>query len=81
MTKLTAMSRVITIIKDINTAKWLNLDEAIAYIGYGSQSKFKEWRETNRLKYHKEKGKTSPILYRRTDLDALVESWRVKAAV
>jgi excisionase family DNA binding protein len=67
------MKKEISVIIDISTKKWLNLNEAIAYLGYGSKGLFQEWRETGRLPYYKP-GKN--ILYKRTDLDRFVESHR-----
>ena len=63
---------------DLNNKKWLNLSEAIIYLGYGSKDTFLKWREgikdprgkIKQLKYYKN-GKN--IIYRRTDLDAFLE--------
>lgn len=56
---------------DLSTKKWLNLQEAISYLGFGSKGLFQEWRETGKLPYYKP-GKI--ILYKRSDLDKLMES-------
>jgi excisionase family DNA binding protein len=58
---------------DLSTKKWLNLSEAIAYLGFGSKSTFQQWREKGLLTYYKP-GNT--ILYKRTDLDRFVEKYR-----
>ncbi len=49
------------------------MEEAIIYLGFGSKSLFQEWRETGRLVYYKPGKK---ILYKRTDLDKMMESHR-----
>jgi excisionase family DNA binding protein len=58
---------------DLSTKKWLNLSEAISYLGFGSKSTFQQWREKGLLTYYKP-GNT--ILYKRTDLDRFVEKFR-----
>jgi hypothetical protein len=60
----------ITIVCDLSTKKWLNLEEAVTYLGFGSKGTFQEWRETGKLTYYKP-GKI--IIYKRTDLDNLME--------
>jgi len=61
------------VICDLNTKKWLNLQEAISYLGYGSKDTFKQWRETGLLTYYK----TGRIInYKRTDLDNFMERYR-----
>lgn len=60
-----------TIVCDLSTKKWLNMKEAITYLGFGSKGLFQEWRETGRLPYYKP-GRN--ILYKRTDLDKIMES-------
>ncbi len=58
---------------DLATKKWLNLQEAILYLGYGSKNTFQMWRERGEIAYYKP-GNT--ILYKRTDLDRFVERHR-----
>jgi len=67
-----------TIFCDINTKKWLNLEEAIAYIGYGSKDTFQNWREEGKLNYYRP-GKI--VLYKRTDLDKFIEQHKVNATL
>lgn len=59
-----------TIVCDLSTKKWMNLQEAVAYLGFGSKGLFQEWRETGRLPYYST-GKI--IIYKRTDLDKMME--------
>lgn len=66
----------IPVVCDLTTKRWLNLQEAITYLGFGSKSLFQEWRETGRLTYYKP-GRT--ILYKRTDLDKLMEQHKHSA--
>lgn len=61
----------IPVICDLTSKKWLSLQEAITYLGFGSKGLFQEWRETGRLTYYKP-GKI--ILYKRADLDRLMEN-------
>jgi len=63
----------IPIVCDLTSKRWLNMEEAIIYLGFGSKSLFQEWRETGRLVYYKPGKK---ILYKRTDLDKMMESHR-----
>lgn len=74
------------IICDLNQKKWLNLQEAIAYLSFGSKDTFQNWREGVKpssksekmifLKYYKQ-GKN--IVYKRTDIDNFLEEYqRVK---
>jgi excisionase family DNA binding protein len=62
-----------TPICDLSTKKWLNLTEAIIYLGFGSKNTFQQWREKGLLAFYKP-GNT--ILYKRTDLDKFVEKFR-----
>jgi hypothetical protein len=62
---------------DLNNKEYLNLKDAILYVGYGSKDTFQNWREgikigkkTHFLKYRK-LGKN--IIYRRTDLRDFIE--------
>ncbi len=55
---------------DISTKKWLNLKEAILYLGFGSKNTFQMWRERGEISYYKP-GNT--ILYKRSDLDKFIE--------
>ncbi len=61
---------------DLNQKTWLNLPEAIVYIGFGSKETFKELRKTGKLPYHKP---GREILYKRSDLDKFMEKHRVEA--
>lgn len=60
-----------TTICDLSTKKWLNLQEAIAYLGFGSKGLFQEWRETGKLPYYKV-GKM--IVYKRKDIDDFIQT-------
>jgi len=62
--------RAINITVDLSQKPWMNLDEAIAYIGFGSKETFRQWREKNLIPFSKVGGS---IAYRRTDLDRLLE--------
>ncbi len=61
---------------------WLNMSQAIAYLGFGSKNTFQNWREEGVksngrpifLPYHKI-GKI--IFYKRTDLDKFAEHFKV----
>lgn len=61
----------IPVMCDLTSKKWLNMKEAITYLGFGSKGLFQEWRETGQLPYYKP-GRN--ILYKRTDLDKIMES-------
>jgi len=71
------------IICDLNQKKWLNLQEAAAYLGFGSKDTFQNWREgvqvSSRskkmifLKFYKT-GKN--IVYKRTDIDNFLEEYQ-----
>ena len=61
---------------DLNNKTWLNLQEAITYIGYGSSNIFKEWRETGKIGFS-QPGRT--IIYKRTDLDRFMEKHYCRA--
>lgn len=76
---------------DISTKTFLNLEEAIAYIGFGSKDTFQQWREVGspykdrsgkqrkaKLKYHKV-GKS--IVYRRNDIDDFMHHFRIDQTV
>lgn len=65
------MDNRIPVMCDLTSKKWLNMKEAITYLGFGSKGLFQEWRETGRLPYYKP-GRN--ILYKRTDLDKIMES-------
>jgi len=56
---------------DLSTKQWLNLEEAITYIGFGCKTTFQKLRDTNKLPFSK-LGKN--IIYRRSDLDKLLEN-------
>ncbi|QZT38693.1 helix-turn-helix domain-containing protein [Halosquirtibacter xylanolyticus] len=68
--------KVTTIFCDINTKKWLSLEEAITYLGFGSKDLFRRWRENGVLTYYK-LGKR--IVYKRADIDKYIESCRIIA--
>ncbi len=38
---------------DISTKQYLNMREAIAFLGFGNPNTFREWRETGKLDYYK----------------------------
>ena len=74
------MKDKIKVFCDLNLKKWLNLEEAIKYVGYGSKDTFQSWREgikrgkkTIFLKYHKV-GKN--IVYKRIDIDNFLEEFK-----
>lgn len=66
-----------TVTIDISTKKWLNLQEAIAYLGFGSKGLFQEWRESGKLPHYKP-GKM--IIYKKSDLDKMMEGHRHEVA-
>ena len=61
---------------DITKKKWLNLDEAIAYIGFGSPATFLKWRNEGILSFVRIGG---TVLYRRTDIDRMLEEHIIHA--
>ncbi len=66
------------IVCDLNTKTWFNLEEAIAYLGYGSRKQFQIWREEGVLTFYQ---KNKNITYKRTDLDRFMERYRHAAFV
>lgn len=74
------------IICDLNQKKWLNLQEAITYMGFGSKDTFQNWREgvqihpdSNKMIFLKSYKTGKNIVYKRTDIDEFLEEYqRVK---
>ncbi|GAB7086048.1 MerR family transcriptional regulator [Marinifilum sp. D737] len=74
------------IVCDLNQKKWLNLQEAIAYLGFGSKDTFQSWREgvrihsqSNKMIFLKSYKTGKNIVYKRTDIDNFMEEYqRVK---
>ena len=64
------MKQSVSIVLDLNQKAWLNLEEAIAYMGFGSKDTFQKWRDSNVLPFSKV-GRS--IVYRRSDIDRLLE--------
>jgi hypothetical protein len=60
---------------DINTKKWLTNNELKAYLGFGSDSLFRNWRDQGLLPYHKLGGS---ILYLRKDIDYIISKNRIE---
>lgn len=60
----------IQVVCNLNEKKWLNKDEAIAYMSFGSKDTLQKLRDTNKLPFAK-LGRS--IVYRRTDIDNLLE--------
>ena len=61
---------------DLSQKKWLNLIEAITYLGFGSKNTFREWRETGKIPYYKP---GREIVYQRTDIDSFMKKYRNEA--
>lgn len=75
------------IICDLNQKKFLNLEEAIAYLGFGSKDTFQQWREAG-CQYKDRSGKVRTtflkylkvgkrIVYRRMDIDDFMYHFKV----
>lgn len=72
--KCNMANKQITYTVDLSTKKWLNLNEAIAYLGFGSKGTFQKWRDESMIPFSKI---GANIVYRRADLDKMVESHMV----
>ena len=61
---------------DLSQKKWLNITEAIKYVGFGCKTSFRQFREKGLLSFYKP---TNEIIYKRADLDTFVERFRTEA--
>lgn len=59
---------------DINTKVWLTTEELAAYLGFGSETLFRNWRNEGLLTFYK----PGVILYKRADVDAFISNYEFK---
>ncbi len=61
---------------DLNTKPYLNVKEAIVFLGFGNPNTFREWRETGQLDYYKV-GRS--IVYSQKALNKFMNNHLIKA--
>lgn len=66
---------LVPVVCDLNTKHWMNEKEAITYLGFGNTDHFARWRKDGSLPFFKV---SSVRVYKRQDLDKLVEKHRIK---